>query len=284
MTKATITIQAPADHPDVLEIRDAMSQVLDFFELLTAEEDRDTIAWNLTFAGTNSPFTAEAEAVSKLDGIDIRAIASTRVAEASEYFSALSNGEVPRSVISTRRRSAAQRLLRRNTGSVGKTTVVFDGATKPAPVILTPSVSAIALENAAKEESAGLMYLPSNRERSETGSVEGVLIDVGTDYNQPAIRIIERKSGREIACRVEPSVIEEIATSVTFKDVWEHRRIVVRGRILFDENGVIVRIFARSIRPVSPRIMTLKDIEDKNFTDGLGVLDYIDRLREGELG
>ena len=55
MTKATITVQAPAEHPDLLDIRDAMEQVRDFFELLAGEEDRETLAWNMTLASTNSP-------------------------------------------------------------------------------------------------------------------------------------------------------------------------------------------------------------------------------------
>ena len=283
MAKAKITVQAPADRPDVLDIRDAMLQVLDFFELLTADDDKENLVWNLTLATTNSPFHAEAEAVSVRPGVDIRAIANARISEASEFMVAVGRGEKPRRQIGQRRQSAAKRVWRRNTGGIGKTTVTFD-IPKVAEVIVTPFSAVLALEASARDEKAEFDYLPIARERTEHGSVEGVLLDVGTDYNQPSIRIIERKSGRTIACRVDQSVIDEIAGAASFRDVWEHRRVRVRGRIAFDQQGQIARVYARSIAHVVPRAMTFRDIEDQDFTSGLTTSEYIDKLREGTLG
>jgi hypothetical protein len=283
MAKAKITVQASADRPDVLDIRDAMQQVLDFFDLLTADEDKDSLVWNLTLATTNSPFHAEAEAVSTAPGVDIRAVAAARINEASEFMGAFGRGEIPRRQIGRRRHNAAQRVWRRNTAGIGKTVVTFD-IPKVADVVVTPTIAAVALEASAREEKAEFDYLPATRERTEHGSVEGVLVDVGTDYNQPAVRIIERKSGKEIACRVDQSVIEEIAQAASFRDVWEHRRVRVRGKIAFDQQGNIIRVYARSITPITPRTMTLRDIEDKDFTGGLTITEYIEKLREGALG
>jgi len=161
--------------------------------------------------------------------------------------------------------------------------VTFD-LPKVEDVVVTPSIAAIALETTAREETVEFGYLPADRERTEHGSVEGVLVDVGTDYNQPAIRIVERKSGREIACRVDQSVIDEIAQAASFRDVWEHRRVRVRGKIVFDQHGKVVRVYARSITQITPRTMTLRDIEDADFTGNLTTLDYIEKLREGTLG
>lgn len=283
MAKAKITVQAPADRPDVLDIRDAMQQVLDFFDLLTADEDKDSLVWNLTLASTNSPFHAEAEAVSVTPGVDIRAVATARINEASEFMSAFGRGENPRRQIGHRRRSAAKRVWRRNTAGIGKTVVTFD-IPKVAEVVVTPTIAAVALEASAREEKAEFDYLPEIRERTEHGSIEGVLVDVGTDYNQPAIRVIERKSGKEIACRVDQSFVDEIAKSASFRDVWEHRRVRVRGKIAFDQQGKIIRVYAKSIMPIIPRTMTLRDIEDKGFTGGLAITEYIEKLREGTLG
>jgi hypothetical protein len=283
MAKAKITVQAPADRPDVLDIRDAMQQVLDFFDLLTADEDKDNLLWNLTLATTNSPFHAEAEAVSATPGVDVRAVATTRINEASEFMAALGRGENPLRQIGQRRRSAAKRVWRRNTAGIGKTVVTFD-IPKVAAVVVTPTIAAVALEASAREERVEFDYLPAARERTEHGSVEGILVDVGTDYNQPAIRIIERKSGKEIACRVDQSVIDEIARAASFRDVWERRRVRVRGKIAFDQQGKIIRVYARSITPIMPRTMTLRDIEDKGFTGDITIIDYIEKLREGVLG
>lgn len=283
MPKATITVQAPAEHPDVLDIRDAMQQVLDFFTLLSGEESSDTISWNLTFANKVNPFTAEAEAVSLSPGIDVRPVANARMTEASHYLSSLVKRERPHRTLTSKRKNAVRSFLKRNTATIGKTSIMFDVPTLE-PVVLTPSLAAAALETAAQEEVADLSYVPEKRERIEFGSIEGAIVDAASDYNQPAIHIIERKSGREIACRVEQSMIDKIAASTSVKDVWEHKRVSVRGRIVFDPDGQISRVYAQSITPITPRDMTLKDIEDREFTGGLSISEYLDKLREGELG
>ena len=58
--RASITVQASSAHPDILSVQDAMQQVLDFFELLTPEDARETkFVWKLNIASTNSPFTVQ---------------------------------------------------------------------------------------------------------------------------------------------------------------------------------------------------------------------------------
>jgi hypothetical protein len=283
MPKVTVTIQAPAEHPDVLDIRDAMQQVLDFFELLSGDDDRDTLAWNFTFAGTNSPFTAEAEATSNNKDVDVTYIANTRISETASYMSDLRSGRRPTKDIGKKRRSAAKRVFVRNTQAIGKTTVNFSVPTAP-EVVLTPSIAQTSLALSQSNDAPEVQYLSEDRERHENGSIEGRIVDVSSDYNHPAIRIEERKSGREINCRVGQEVIDSIASATSLKDVWEHRRVRVRGVISFDSAGQITRVYAKSVTPIAPRAMTLKDIEDRDFTGGLQIEDYLDKLREGNLG
>jgi hypothetical protein len=283
MTKATITVEASAEHPDLLDIRDAMEQVRDFFDALSGEEDRETLAWNITLASTNSPFTAGAEAVSVRPGVDVRPIAATRITETYEFMSALGSGHAARRPIGAKRRNAAGRFWRRNVSVVGRTTVRFD-LPGVEPITVTPSVAKTAIDTLAKQADLDLDYLPENRQRVELGSVEGAFSKIGTDYNLPALFIVERKSGREIACRVEQSVIDAIAGAADFRDVWRRRRVQVRGRIAFDTDGQISRVYASTIEPLSPRAMTLRDIEDRGFTEDSSIADYLERLREGTLG
>lgn len=283
MPKVTVTIQAPAEHPDVLDIRDAMQQVWDFFDLLSGDDDRDTLAWNFTYAATNSPFTAEAEAVSINSDIDITPIANARISETSKYLTDLRTGTRPSKNLTKRRRLAARKVFTRNTLSVGKTTVRFSLSTAP-EVILTPATAQASLMTSQLQESSEVKYLADDRERQEYGSVEGRIVDVSSDYNHPAIRIEERKSGREINCRVGQEVIDAIANATSLKDVWEHRRVRVRGIVSFDASGQVTRVYAKSVTPIVPRSMTHRDIEDKDFTAGLSTEVYLEKLREGELG
>ena len=283
MPKVTVTVQAPSEHPDVLDIRDALQQILDFFDMLSGDDDRDTLAWNITFASMNSPLTAEAEAVSINSDVDITPIANARISETSKYLSDLRAGARPSRNLTKRRRLAARKVFTRNTQAVGKTTVRFSLPTAP-EVILTPASAQASLTASQLQELPEIKYLADDRERQEYGSIEGRIVDVSSDYNHPAIRIEERKSGREINCRVGQEVIDAIASATTLKDVWEHRRVRVRGLVSFDSSGQITRVYAKSVTPIMPRSMTLKDIEDKEFTSGLSTQDYLEKLREGELG
>lgn len=280
MTKVSITVEPSAEHPDVLDVKDAMQQVLDFFELLSADDDKVRYIWNLTFAGTNSPFRADAEAVSLDPTISVSAVALSRVMEASEFLDEVSQGRLPTRTLGKRRTDAARKIMRRNTNGVGRTIAAFER--RAAPLTVTPAIAARALAVFDAVEAETFDLFPAQRKRVEIGSVEGTLVDVGTDYNQPAIHIKERTSGKTITCRVDQ--MDDIAKSADFVDVWKHRRVIVRGKIFYDASGSIARVHARSIQRVTPREMTLRDIEDKDFTEGLNTSEYINRLREGDLG
>ncbi|OQP86012.1 hypothetical protein BTR14_13090 [Rhizobium rhizosphaerae] len=282
MAKARITIEAPPGSNGVLDIKDAMQQVLDFFELLSAESDRDVYVWNLTFAGTNSPFSAEAMAVSTRPDIDVTAISATRVREAADYLDAITTGRRPLHPLDRKRVDAAKKIMRRNTRGVGRTTASF-GSLRKEVLSVTPRTAEIAL--ATVEEDVTIpAYLPANRERIEIGSIEGTIDNVTTHHGHPAIQITERKSGKTITCRIDKSLVERVSQAAGFEDVWQHRRVIVRGRISYDRSGAITRVVARDIMRITPRNMTLRDIEDTDFTDGMSSAEYLQKLREGDLG
>ncbi|MDG4898790.1 hypothetical protein P9272_35480 [Mesorhizobium sp. WSM4976] len=283
MTKVKITIQPSAEHPGVLDVKDAMQQVLDFFEALVDESDAGVVVWNLTFAGTNSPFTAEAEAVSLNPAVNVEPIARARAAETAKFLDDVSHGRRPAGDLGKRRKDLMKRLLKRNTNGIGRTVAKF-GSLLPHPITVTPKVATAALEVIEEQDSDAFDLYPQKRKRIEIGSVEGSLVDVCTDRNKPAIRIRERKTDREIVCRVDQATQDEIAGSANFLDVWEHRRVVVRGRLYFDDDGKLTRVDATSIRRIVPRQMTIRDIEDPNFTEGVSTAEFIDKLREGGFG
>jgi hypothetical protein len=122
------------------------------------------------------------------------------------------------------------------------------------------------------------------REREEIGSIEGMLLEVGADYNQPALLVKERKTGEDIWCRVDYELKHKISDEARFEDVWDRQRVVVRGRISYDSDGKITRVKAHSIVKITPRQMTINDIKDQDFTGGLSAAEYLEKLREGDLG
>ena len=95
-------------------------------------------------------------------------------------------------------------------------------------------MATIAIAALAEEENEFNSLLPKKRERQEIGSIEGVLLEVGTEYNQPAILVQERKTGKSIWCRVDAELKHAISEEARFEDVWDRRRVVVKGRIFYD--------------------------------------------------
>lgn len=260
-----------------------MRQVLDFFELLTPEdEDAAHFVWNLKVATTNSPLTVEGEAVSLSPDLDVTVLAVRQKAILEDSLNAIRQGRPPTKVLSRRRRSTLRRLFVRNMNGIGKTEAIL---TRPSePVLVTPTIAQQGVRFLDTEDSEIDSLLPQDRQREERGSLEGTLLDVGTEYNCPAILVKERKTGRDIWCRVSKEQSQEISSSATFADVWSRKRVSVKGRIRYDKDGNITRVFAESIRSISPRKMMTRDISDRDFTSGLDTRSYLDLLREGEVG
>ncbi len=281
--RVKVTVRASDAHPDVLTVQDAMRQVLDFFDLLSGDEtDSKQIAWRLISASTNSPFTAEGEAISLVPNVDVAIIARAQKVTLSRDFAAVKSGRIPDALSLGQRSEKLKRILERNTNGVGGTEVtLYDGIE---PVVITPreAKAAIAIfEQPANEPAVPpLLY---NRAREERGSVEGLFIDVGTHYNSPAIRIIERKTRAMVWCRIDDDIKTNIAEQANFMDVWSRRRIKVKGRIKYDARGRIVQIQASGIERIMPRAMTPNDIYDPDFTEGIPTSEYLELLREGEV-
>lgn len=120
--------------------------------------------------------------------------------------------------------------------------------------------------------------------REEIGSIEGALQVVGTYYNSPAVRILESRRKEPIWCRLSEELQEAFQDKATYRDVWHHRRVMIRGRIKYDEDSDIISVLATDIRRIEPPAVSLEAIKDTGFTGGLSVAEYLDRFRDGALG
>ncbi len=260
-----------------------MRQVLDFFDLLTPEEQEGSeLLWNLKLASTNSPLTIVGEAVSLDASIDVSMIARVQKRMIAEQLRSFTSGVRPKIGVSKRRRETYKRIFNRNTNGIGRTDAILDAS--DAPILITPSAASVGILALANEESEFDALVLKDRCREEIGSIEGDLLEVGTEYNQPAILVRERRSGKEIWCRVDASLKHNISEESRFEDVWDRKRVVVKGTISYDSAGAIARVKATSVVTVQIRSMTVHDIKDADFTGRLSVNEYINRLREGELG
>ena len=200
----------------------------------------------------------------------------------ADYFRDALGGRQPSRQFQRRKRTAVVRkILYRNTNGIGITTASFGLGEDD--IRITPTLAQIGIRILDREENQ-FNELLGERERIENGSIEGTLIEVGTEYNQPAFLVRDRRTSVDVWCRVDRDLQHTISDAATFADVWEHRRVIVRGKLRYDAEGVLTRVYANSIRSISARVMTLHDIADKDFSGKMGAAEYLTRLREGDLG
>lgn len=233
MKPKKITVEASPDHPDIPDIRDAMQQVMDYFDLLT-DRGQSEIVWNLVFASTNSPFTAEGAPIDLRTNAPAYGEVRDHVAVIERGLARLQEGRPLDADFPTEKREVAKRILKRNLNGIGRTVI---GLGDDAVYEIKPQQAGRSLAVIDGEDDAEYDYLFSTFSRREFGSIEGRIIDLSTDYDEPSIKLREHRSGREIQCRISEDARDEIENSLTAGDVWTHRRARVRGIINNDPNG-----------------------------------------------
>ncbi len=267
--RVSIVVHPSLAHEDAMSVEDAMHQVLDAISLL---DDSNEIVWKLVSATTNSPLQVVAEAVSRDRNFDVGLLARDQAQRLSYDLPALLEGHVPEGW-SRGKIAAGNRLLARTRNGIGCTEFILANT----PVIIDASRLQPELSRAGTVDD----YVKHN----ERGSIEGKLIDITTYNGKPAIFVEERKSKKRVVCIISQETLDEIGATIRTRDVWEHRRLSVRGTIIFSGPGKIRVIESDSVRFIQPsRRVEVRDIHDTSFTDGLSITDYLAGLRDGELG
>ena len=280
MKSKKITIEPSTDHPEILDVIDAMQQVMDYFDLLT-DKSAPNVVWNLVFASANSSFTAEGSPV------DIRtnapAFGQVRdcIAAIERGLAKVQAGQPLDDDFPKEKKNVATRILQRNKNGIGKTRIEFDDGRS---FEIVPEVAERSLAAIQGMEDQEYDYLYATFARKEIGSIEGRIVDVSTDYQEPSITLEEHRTGRNIGCRISSEARNEIKSHLTAEDVWAHRRVRVRGVINYDSNGKIVCVLNGRIAFIDQKNVSTNDLRDPEFTGGLPAYEYLDKLRENELG
>lgn len=273
----SITVRPSASHPDFLTVRDAMEQVLDYINLLS--DDDQGVTWGLVMASTNSPpLRVEAEAISPYPGVDVTIPAKAMKARFEENIQAVIRGEYPPDW-SGRRYELALRILKRNMNGIGETELSLHG----------PSADTLVVnQQTAREAISRLKAQPEHPyppAHSEIGSIEGVIVDITTNNNRPAIKIKDRRTRRDVTCIINQEIRSRIEPIAIGPNVWDRRLVRIHGRIAYDDHGKMQQVFADSAVVLEvPQKISYQDLYDPNFTGGKSVSEYLDDLREGRIG
>lgn len=279
--RITVTIRSSTGDQEPLTVQDAMRQILDFFDLLSAAGGKEgkVVSWRLIAVSMASPLSATAQAFSDAPGILAETVARREKDQLSHSFREITEqGDVPE-WMDDATRAKARAFFNRNLNGIGRTDIKFDEES-PLTVIVERSarmaISAFERSDAEAEDDLS---------RWEIGSVEGNIIRLDTYHGQPAIRLQERLHGWQFPCVLSPSLADNIGHQHDWAEVWTGRRIQVSGEILFRAAGHIGRMYANDIKPIDERRLTYADISDPNFTNGLSARDYLNQLwEEDEVG
>ena len=278
--KLIVSVDASKEHPDLMTVQDVFTHVLELFQLVNESdlESQGQIVWKLVSASMNSPFTVTAEAVATRQGIQTDIVAQQQKRAFARNYNELKGGRCPREWSSPKMRETVSRVLARNRNGIGSTKIDIEMRSEIGPIVITAEDAAIAAVPVS------INPPQPHKTKEQIGSVEGKLLQVASHYGHPAIQILERKNKAEIWCVVPEAFQHEISENTSVEDVWRGSRVVVRGSITYSSDGNISRVVASNVRRIEPKQILENAITDKEFTGGLSVSEYLERLRDGTLG
>jgi hypothetical protein len=282
--RVTITVRSSIGDDGPLTVADAMRQVLDFFLLLEAAQTDQSggnkVDWQLVQVSMGSPLEASAEPFATDPGIPADIIgrrASYRIASSLDEIT--NRGIVP-DWMDEPVRERVRRILRRNLNGVGRTDFRFGDESAIVIVEKTARAGLLALERNEFEKKAKQEDLS----RSEYGSIEGDVAQTTTYYKRPALVIRDWATGHDVLCILTPELAESVGAQHNWQEVWEAKRIVVSGQIFYRADGLPNRITAAEFQTIEPKEITDADLLDSKFTSGMQPADYLEKLRDGDLG
>lgn len=264
------------------KVQDVFGHVLDLFELLahSGQIDDDAVVWRLVSVSMNSPLTIVAEAIASRPGpgVSIERVARSQRERFSSNISELKRGRVPDVWRGPREVKRISRAFSASQSATTRVMVPNNGRSLESVVVLPLDLPVV--EQALRVAAAEAVPRP----KDQRGSIEGQIVEVGTFYNRPAIKIRERKSRTEVWCTVTEAHREQVSSETNFEDVWKGRRVLVEGVLQYESSGVLSRVFVDTVHVTEPREVQVEALGDSKFTQGLSAADYLDRFREGTLG
>lgn len=111
------------------------------------------------------------------------------------------------------------------------------------------------------------------------GSITGSLIQLGAYSSKPAIQVKEFSAGQNIWCQVNECVLSDVGKMICAKHVWDGQEVRVTGMINFDDTRKITHLFDSKISFFYRRQVSLEELHDPDFSEGLPSEEYLERLR-----
>ncbi|MDD4952280.1 MAG: hypothetical protein PHV85_07020 [Desulfovibrionaceae bacterium] len=251
-----------------------MKQVFTFFKLLSSSDEKyKEVKWELVSIKMDSPPIITARPVSFNKKIDVAALSEEAINDFDDAFFNLYEGRVPKKWSTGEAYSLANDFIAALTNGLGRVKIEYDDF---GPLQIDNQIAKRAYNFLHKKEKF-FDFLKKDRKRTEVGSVEGRIIAVGEYKNTPAIQINYRLKKIDLWVVVPKELRDKIRLS--FEDVWENKRIIVKGDKTYSESGKLTKVIAKSIHIYKASDVNIEDLYDSDYTDGLSAVDYINKIR-----
>lgn len=275
--RVTITIRPSTGDDGTLSVSDGLRQVLDFFDLLTAAQggpDGDVVQWRLVHISKSSPLSATAEAYATMTGVAPEIVArrgKTRVADA---LNAITSGRQPDEWLDDMALVKTRSILERNLNGIGRTDIDFDRPNLPPTIIVERAArtALVVLERTLIEKRA----IEEDLSRSEMGSLEGTVAGIANFRGRAAVQIREALRGNVVTCVLSDAAVSRLGTTHNWREVWEGRRVLVTGEIIYKKDGNPSRINSATVEPIDVRELNYDEITRPGILGGLTPRQYLD--------
>ena len=280
----TITLQSSIGEEGPLKVQDSLRQVIDFFELLSMageSQEEKSIGWILHTISKTSPLTATGEPVALRPDVSADVVASHAKEALAQAFVALSRGNDAPPWMAHHARERAREFLYRNMNGLGRTDIQFD---EDAPVVSINERTARTAVAVLDRAELQVAVLEADLSRSEYGSVEGQIVEATTYHGRPAIRFQEHLTDAFVMCVFSQELGDRIGEQHNWVEIWSGQRVLVAGQLFYRKDGAVNRIHAADMQTVRPDPISVRDIADPGFTNGLSPVEHISRLWDGDDG
>lgn len=264
---------------------DGLRQVLDFFDLLTAAQggpDGALVSWRLVAISKSSPLSATGEAYATMTGVAPEIVARRGKARVAEAFGALISGDEAPEWLEGIALIKTKTMLERNLNGIGRTDVDFNFAGNVPTIIVERSARAglIAIDRLELKRRANTEDLS----HSEIGSLEGTVAGVTTYHGRPAVQIRESLRGEFVTCVLSDDAAAELKNTHQWGEVWEGRRVLAAGEIIYRKDGRPARVNDAAVTPIDVPRLNHDEIGRPGFLGGMTPRDYLDAFWEDDDG
>lgn len=274
--KITLTVIPSGLLQDSLEVKEAFQEVVDILKLAGKGKDSSKdFFWKLVSISMNSPLCIVAEAASNDEDFDVDSAAR----EQKDYLNKTINNIIDNNIqdegLDDACKNIALRIFKRAHETLGGFVIDLHDDGKEIKVLPQTAIRARkSLENIKP------VFLPGDRSHQEIGEVEGKLFQFVPHYKNPTINIIDLITGHIVKCKFSSNKSIGLVKNITLLDMAMGKHVVVSGTIFYNSEGIADKVISDEIRILEDENMPYESIVDTNFTNSLGVFEYLSKWTE----